>query len=66
MSVKSDKVKSGYAELTEAEKAEVREFIRQYDNSIGASRDRLLESTTRTFNKSLGPKDSHSCPCCGK
>jgi hypothetical protein len=65
MSVKSDKLKSGYAELSDSEKAEVRDFIKKYDEAGPLTKSALLEQT-RTFSKSAGPRDQNACPCCGK
>ena len=66
MSVKLDKVKSGYVELTATEKAEMRRFIMEYDNGSAFQQRTLTESLDRILNKSLGPKFETTCPCCGR
>ena len=66
MSVKSDKVKSGYSELSETERAEVRAFIEVFERSGPITRISLSERSRETFNKSLGPISGNNCPCCGK
>lgn len=65
MSIKSDKVKSGYADLTDSEKLEVKNFIKAYDEASLFGKENLV-AETRTFNKGLGPKNGNECPCCGK
>jgi len=66
MSVKSDKVKSGYTELSDAEKLEVKKFINEYDLSTYSGKINLSERAKETFSKSLGPTGGNNCPCCGK
>jgi hypothetical protein len=66
MSLKSDKVKSGYTELTDSEKAEVKAFIKEYDDAGYYSKITLSERARQTFGKSLGPTSGNNCPCCGK
>ncbi|MDB5116376.1 MAG: hypothetical protein JWQ79_1868 [Mucilaginibacter sp.] len=66
MSVKSDKVKSGYAELSYSEKEEVKKWINDFDRATSENQRNLSEGISKAFNKGLGPKDSSSCPCCGK
>lgn len=66
MSAKSDKVKSGYADLSPAEKIEIKRFIEEYDRSSISEQRTFTEKLDRALNKSLGPKFDTSCPCCGK
>lgn len=63
MSLKSDRVKKGYAELSEVEKNEVKAFIKEYDQSGTYGQQRMFSSLNES--KSLGPTSSSKCPCCG-
>ena len=66
MSLKADKVKAGYVDLTETEKVEIRNFIMQYDLSGLNEQRNLSDRILTATNKSLGPKSENSCPCCGR
>jgi hypothetical protein len=67
MSLKADKVKSGYAELDYSEREEVKKFIQEFDAATFEKRKTFSEGLNRTLNKSLGPvSSSYACPCCGK
>jgi len=66
MSVKSDKVKSGYTELSDAERQDVIKFINEYEQSNYSGKVNLSERARGTFSKSLGPTGNNECPCCGK
>lgn len=67
MSVKSEKVKSGYAELDYTERLEVKKFIEEFEAASLEKRKNFSEGFNRTLNKSLGPVSSaNTCPCCGK
>lgn len=66
MSVKSDKVKSGYTELSDAERQDVINFINEYEKSGSLGKVNLSKRARETFSKSLGPTGSNNCPCCGK
>jgi hypothetical protein len=66
MSVKSDKVKSGYTELSEPERQEVIKFINEYEQTSRSGKINLSERARGTFNKSLGPTGNNNCPCCGR
>ena len=66
MSVKTDKVKSGYTELSDSERQEVIKFINEFEQSGPLGKVNLSKRSRETFNKSLGPTGSNDCPCCGK
>jgi hypothetical protein len=66
MSVKTDKVKSGYAELDYLDREEIRKFIEDFEKHPIEKRKSILENLNKTFNKSLGPIFGNNCPCCGK
>lgn len=66
MSQKSEKVKSGYAELNYSEREEVKKFIQEFDNASIEKRKLFSENLRSIANKSLGPTSDYSCPCCGK
>lgn len=66
MSVKSDKVKSGYTELSYAEREEVKKFIRDFDLSTLEQQRLFSRSLNESLNKSLGPLAQSGCPCCGR
>ena len=67
MSAKSDKVKSGYAELDYTEREEVKKFIKEFDELPIEKRKTFSENFNRTINKAnTGPTSSWGCPCCGK
>ena len=66
MSVKSDKVKSGYTELSVSERGEVLSFIKEYEQSGLLGKESLSRRSREAFSKSLGPTGSNDCPCCGK
>lgn len=64
MSLNSDRVKIGYAELSESEKTEVRSFIKEYDQSGTYGQQRMFSNLNES--KSLGPTSGNRCPQCGK
>lgn len=66
MSLKTEKIKAGYSELNYEERNEIKEFIRKFDAAGDIERRNLSESASRAANKSVGPKFTDSCPCCGK
>jgi hypothetical protein len=66
MSVKSDKVKSGYTELSDAERQDVIRFINEYEQSSYTGKINLSERARGATNKSLGPTGNNECPCCGR
>lgn len=66
MSKRTDQVKSGYASLDFSEREEVKKFINEYDASTTQRRETFTEDLNRTLNKSVGPRDSNVCTCCGK
>lgn len=66
MSKKSDQVKSGYAELSVAERNEVKQWINQFDASSELSQRSLKESVETFSEKRSGPRDSSACACCGR
>ena len=66
MSVKTDKVKSGYSELTSSERTEVKNWISEFDNATTEIQKNFSRRVNETFNKSAGPKMETNCPCCGR
>lgn len=62
MSVKTDKLKLDFTKLSEEEKAEVINFINDYQRGTQTYKTNLSESLKR----SLGPMDAGKCACCGK
>lgn len=66
MSVKSDKVKIDYLELTDSERQEVFKFITEYEKASYLGKGSLSESARETFSKSLGPTGNNTCPRCGR
>ena len=67
MSLKSEKVKSGYTELDNSEREEVRKFIKDYEDATIEKRKLFSEGVNKTINKAnAGPISSFGCPCCGK
>jgi intein/homing endonuclease len=62
MNIKLTKLKIAYTELTEAEKEDLKTFIREYDGKYIFEKSLATESLKR----SLGPIDSAECVCCGK
>ncbi len=68
MSLKVDRVKTGYANLTLSERNEVRAFMEKIDKS-SYTEDISLKQQIRNETKfMLGPTtdDSSKCQCCGK
>jgi hypothetical protein len=61
-----NQVKAGYAELDDTGRTSVRAFIEKFEKSNEQEKRRLNEDLTLVFNKSLGPKSSSVCPCCGR
>lgn len=66
MSQKSDKVKSGYTELSPTEKMEIKQFIENFDKSTINEQKTFSERLEKALNKSLGPKFETTCPCCNR
>lgn len=66
-SAQDNQVKSGYAELDDSGRASVREFIENFEKAKQSRNEvKLMSLRESVFNKSLGPKSSAGCPCCGK
>ena len=61
-----NQVKVGYAELDETGRASVKMFIEKFEKSNDLEKRSLNEDLALTLNKSLGPKSSFACPCCGR
>jgi len=66
MSKKSNEVKSGFAALDAAERLEVIAFINDFQGSTSTRQIQLREDTNRALNKSVGPRDTNACACCGR
>lgn len=62
MSTKLTKLKISYAELTDSEKEDLKNFIVDYDRKLLYEKQQINESLKR----SLGPIDGAKCSCCGK
>jgi hypothetical protein len=62
MSTKTESIKLAYTDLDYAERIEVQQWIKDYENESFERRRSIRE----TFNKSLGPRATASCPHCGK
>lgn len=66
MSVKSEKVKSGYADLDSTERQEVIRFINEFESASQTRQFSLKESADTLSHKSVGPRNTTACPCCGR
>jgi hypothetical protein len=67
MSKRTDQVKIGYASLDEADREEVKKFIRDFDSAGTYGKQTFQESLNRSLNKSsVGPRDTNICGCCGR
>ena len=67
MSKKTDLVKSGYAQLDYGERLEVKEFISKFDAGSTDIRKSINEDLNKALNnRSVGPRDSGACTCCGR
>jgi hypothetical protein len=65
-SAQDNQVKAGYAELDSIGRAAVRVFIEEFEKANDEKKRSLTEGLNSVFNKSLGPKSSSVCPCCGR
>lgn len=66
MSVKSDRVKTSYADLSDEERNEVKRFINDYDSSTYSGKLELKTRVNESLSKSLGPTFGNRCSQCGK
>jgi hypothetical protein len=66
MSLKSNKVKSGYSELDYLEREEVKKYIRDFDEGTFELKKLFSENLRTVVNKSGTQKSESGCPCCGK
>ena len=66
MSKKSEQVKSGYASLDTTERTDVIRFINEFEESASHKRQSLTESADKLSGKSVGPRNTNGCACCGK
>jgi hypothetical protein len=66
MSKKSDEVKSGFSALDITERQEVINYINDFQSTSQTRQTLLKENLNRALNKSVGPRDSNACACCGK
>lgn len=66
MSKKSDQVKSGFAELDAVERQEVIRFINEFQGSTYTRQLQIKADMDRVSNKSVGPRDTNTCSCCGR
>lgn len=62
MNRKIYKVIKGYSELSYDERTELKELIKQHDQTNQIERRKLLTN----LSESAGPIDRDSCPCCGR
>lgn len=61
-----EKVKMGYFRLSEEDKKELVKFIHDIDESEALKAEYFVKAIDALTKRSLGPKDSSSCPCCHK
>lgn len=66
MSEKLKNIKIGYTNLDSSEKVDFKKFIEEFDKKTTTEQRTFSETLKESFNKSLGPKMSTGCPCCGK
>lgn len=66
MSDKLERLKVGYLNLDSSDKQAFEKFIEDYKKKPSWEQRTFSESIKESFNKSLGPKMSSVCPCCGK
>lgn len=66
MSVNAERLKTGYADLSDDDKNDLKRFINDYDTSTYARKIELKSRATDALNKSLGPTFGNRCSQCGK
>lgn len=66
MSKASDRVVSGFIQLTPQDRQDAITEINRYINAQERDKQQLEESLAKRAGIDLGPMDSGKCPCCGK
>jgi hypothetical protein len=66
MSKKTDYVKKGYASLDGSERQEIINFVNEFERASPEQKRLLNENLNSTILKSIGPRDSNICTCCGR